>query len=200
MRRFGILFLVSLAVLSLGITTARAQEGAFAFEIRGGAGLPTSAFRTGGDGWVGKTGIGASFGMGFTLPAPGPFGVLLGFGQRRFGCQGEVCAEGADWISTGFDVALRLVLGRKRIRPWFKGGLHTHRLEGSVLGMDGGFRDLNSDGGYGFEAGGGILVAIGERSSLSPGLHYGWGEVPFPDRSDLRLQYFMIDLGLVLGF
>jgi hypothetical protein len=138
--------------------------------------------------------------MGFTLPAPGPFGVLLGFGQRRFSCEGELCVEGSNWISTGFDVALRLVMGRRKVRPWLKGGLHTHRLEGNVLGEDGEPFDIRSEGGGGFEAGGGILIAIGERTSLSPGLHYGWAEVPFPDRSNLRLQYVVADLGLVLGF
>lgn len=200
MRRLGILFLAGLAVLPFGITTANAQEGAFAFEIRGGGDLPVSTFRTGREGWAGKTGAGPSFGMGFTFPVPGPFGAFLGFGQRRFRCQGEVCADGAKWVSTGFDVALRFVLGRKKIRPWLKGGLFTHRLEGRVLGEDGEPLGIDSDGGVGFEAGGGLLIAIGERTSLSPGLHYGWANVPFPDRSSLRLHYVIADLGLVLGF
>jgi hypothetical protein len=200
LRRFGILVSAGFALAALGLDAAGAQEGAFAFEIRGGMDFPASSFRTGEEGWAGKTAPGPSFGMGFTFPAPGPFGVLLGFGQRRFRCEGAVCVEGADWVSTGFDVALRLVIGQGRIRPWLKGGLHTHRLEGRVLGEEGEATDINSDGGVGFEAGGGILITIGERTSLSPGLHYGWAEVPFPDRSNIRLHYVVADIGLVLGF
>ena len=200
MRSQGILFTVVLMGFSACPPPAQAQEGAFAFEIRGGASLPVSTFRTGKDGWAGEMKAGPSFGMGFTFPAPGPFGILLGFGQRRFPCEGQDCAEGGEWVSTGFDAALRLVLGRRKVRPWLKAGLHTHRLEGTVLAEGGGAVDINSDGGAAFEVGAGILIAIGERRSLSPGVHYGWGEVPFPSRSALRLQYLVLDLGLVLGF
>jgi len=200
LRSLRVLFYFGLVGLCAGAPPAQAQEGAFAFEIRGGASLPVSSFRSGEEGWAGEMREGASFDMGFTFPAPGPFGILLGFGQRRFSCEGQLCVQGGDWISTGFDVALRLVIGRSRVRPWLKGGLHTHRLEGTVLGDAGEANDTRSDGGAGFEAGGGVLIAIGERTSLSPGLRYGWAEVPFPTRSDLRLRYMVADLGLVVGF
>lgn len=176
------------------------QEGAFAFELRGGGALPVSSFRSGGSPWVGETRPGSSFGMGFTLPAPGPFGSYLGFGQRRFSCQGPICKEGSNWLSTGFDVGLRLVLGRKWIRPWLRGGLHTHLVEGRVIDEGEEVRGIRSDTGAGYEAGGGILIAIGERTSISPGVMYGRGKVFFPDRNSIRLRYLTAEFGLVLGF
>jgi hypothetical protein len=176
------------------------QEGAFAFEFRGGSSVPISSFRSAKGPWPGETGPGASFGMGFTLPAPGPFGSYFGFGQRRFSCQGPLCPEGSEWLSTGFDVDLRLVLGRKRIRPWVRGGLHTHLLEGRVVREGEVVEGIRSDTSAGFEVGGGILVAIGARTSLSPGIHYGWGKVSFPRDPSFQLRYFNAELGLVLGF
>jgi len=190
---------ILLVLVSKG-NQVRAQEGAFAFEIRGGAAWPTGSFRSGEGGWAGETTVGPSFTMGFTLPAPGPFGAFLGFGQRYFGCQDPICAGSAGWASTGFDVDLRLVLGQRRVRPWFKGGLHTHRVEVKVVEEGGEPTKLRSDGGAGYEVGGGILIAFGERTSLSPGVHFGAGEVRFPGRGALRIQYLGADLGLVLGF
>jgi hypothetical protein len=198
--RSAVLLIAVLAVLGGWHGTIVAQEGAFAFEIRGGGVLPMGSFRSGSGEWAGRTRAGSSFGMGFTFPAPGPFGAFLGFGQRRFDCRGSVCADGAEWISTGFDVALRLVLGDRRVRPWLKGGFHSHRLEVSLRGPGGEPDETRSEGGSGFEIGGGLLVAIAERMSLSPGIHYGSGEVPFSGRSALRLEYLVADLGLVLGF
>ena len=179
---------------------ASAQEGSFAFEIRGGPVLPVGSFRSGEEEGWGKGKAGPAFGMGFTLPAPGPFGMFLGFGQRHFGCDAPACPAGADWVSTGFDVALRLVLGRDRIRPWFRGGLHTHVVEGRILESGSGASGIQSETGYGYEVGGGVLIALGRRTSLSPGIRYGFADVPFQERPDLALRYLVADLGLVLGF
>jgi hypothetical protein len=60
--------------------------------------------------------------------------------------------------------------------------------------------NLVSDVGIGFEVGGGLLVQIGTRMSLSPGLRYGSGEVPFSEYPSVRFQYLIADLGLVVGF
>ena len=192
------------AVLALfwggGYAPVVGQEGAFAVEIRGGAALPVSSFRTGDEGWAGEAGLGSSFGIGFTFPAPGPFGSFLGFGQRRFSCDGPLCKAGSDWLSTGFDVALRLVMGKRRIRPWLRGGLHTHLVEGRILEEGDIATYLRSDTGAGFEVGGGLLVAIGERTSLSPCVQYGWGKVSFPGRSALRLRYLSAEVGVMMGF
>ncbi len=192
--------ILSLGFLGFPPDMAQGQEGTFAFEIRGGPSLPLSSFRSGEGPWPGETGPGASFGMGFTLPAPGPFGSYFGFGQRRFSCKGPLCSKGSEWISTGFDVDLRLVLGRKRVRPWVRGGVHTHLVEGRVLRQGEVVEGIRSDTGAGFEVGGGILVAIGERTSLSPGVHYGWGKVAFPKDPSFQLRYLNAELGLVLGF
>jgi hypothetical protein len=137
--------------------------------------------------------------LGFNLPFPGPTDAHIGFSQHRFGCDESLCPDGESWISTGFDLALRLVLGGRRLRTWIQGGLHTHRIEVRIL-EEGEPAGRVSDGSYGMEVGGGILVQIGNRMSLSPGIRYGRGRVPFPEHPDLHLRYVVADLGLVVGF
>jgi hypothetical protein len=137
--------------------------------------------------------------MGFTFPLVGLVGGYLGFSQHRFGCDVDVCPVGKDLISTGFDLAVRIAGRRGRVRPWVQGGLHTHRIEARVRDGEEA-RRITSEGGGGYEVGGGILVQIGERTSLAPGVRYGLGNVPFDDRSNLGLRFLVFDLGLVLGF
>lgn len=192
-----------LALAVLGLLPSRGtlagQEGSFAFQIRGGGALPVGAFRSAEEGWEGRAGRGTSFGMGFTFPVLGPLGGYLGFGQRRFQCDDAVCPSGKYWTSTGFDVAARTVIGRSRIRLWTQAGLHTHRMEGRIR-LDGKPHHLTSEGGAGFELGGGVLIQIGRRTSLSPGLWYGQGHVPFTGRASMQPRYLIMDLGLVMGF
>lgn len=199
--RIGFFFLTGAMGLAAvgGPEAVLAQEGAFAFQIRGGQAIPLGAFKDGLRGWEGETRPGASFGMGFTFPLYRDLGAYLGFSQHRFGCEEGVCPPGRDWASTGFDVAVRAVLGRERVRPWFQGGLHTHRVE-TRLRESGAVRRTTSVGGAGYEFGGGILVQIAERMSLSPGIRYGEGDAPFESRPDLNLRYWVVDLGLVVGF
>jgi hypothetical protein len=194
--------LLSGSFLFLGLlvpTALAAQEGAFAYQIRGGGTLPVLAFRSQDEGWEGKTGPGTSLAMGFTIPLIAPLGGYLGFSQHRFGCDGGVCPGGKNWISTGFDVALRLQLGEGRTRWWLQGGLHTHRLEARLM-QDGEPQWVTSRGGGGYEGGGGVLVQVGDRMSLAPGLRYGEGSVPFSDHPSLRPRYLVLDVGLVIGF
>lgn len=179
---------------------ASSQEGAFAFQIHGGWGVPLGDFRQGEGGWQGKSGQGPDFSMGFTFPAPGPLGAYLGFGQRVFGCDDSVCPGGKRWTSTGFDVALRGVLGEGRFRTWFQGGLHTHRLEGRILDSLGQPISVSSHGGGGVEVVAGALLSIGERTSLAPAVRYGWGRAPFPERPAMELQYLIVDVGILMGF
>jgi hypothetical protein len=178
---------------------ALAQEGSFAFQIRGGGTLPILDFADDARGWEESAGPGTTLSMGFTFPLYRALGGYLGFGQHRFACDEDVCPEGKVLASTGFDVALRLVLGREWIRPWLQGGLHTHRMEARVRD-EGGPRSLTSEGGGGYEVGAGLLVQVGERTSLSPGIRFGLGNVPFETRPNLALRFLVFDLGLVVGF
>ena len=175
------------------------QEGPFAFQIRGGATAALAGFADDETGWEEEAGPDRSFGMGFTFPLSGGLGGYLGFSQHRFGCDPDVCPKGKDLITTGFDVALRYVVRREGIRPWLQAGLHTHRIEVEVIEWAG-VRSLHSEGGGGYEVGGGVLVEIGERISLSPGIRYGSGNVPFGNKPNMGLRYLVVDLGLVLGF
>ena len=191
---------LSLVLLAGCLTQAAAQEGAFAFQIQGGWGAPLGEFRSGEGTWQGGSGQGPNFSMGFTFPAPGPLGAYLGFGQRLFNCDDSVCPGGKDWTSTGFDVALRWVLGEGRLRGWLQGGLHTHRIEGRILDSSGQPSSVTSQGGGGVEVLAGALVSIGERTSLSPAVRYGWGAVPFAERASMELQYLVLEVGILMGF
>jgi hypothetical protein len=175
------------------------QAVPFAFQIRGGATAAVGGFLNEDEGWEEKAGPGRSFGMGFTFPLFRMVGGYLGFSQHKFSCDEDVCPEGEGWLTTGFDVALRYVVGRGEIRPWVQAGLHTHRLEAKVF-EEVGVRTLHSDEAGGFEVGGGVLIEMGERTSLSPGLRYGRGTVPFSWRPNMKLEYLVADLGLVVGF
>jgi hypothetical protein len=175
------------------------QEGPFAFQIRGGATAAVGGFLDETEGWEEEAGPGRSFGMGFTFPLYRIVGGYLGFSQHRFSCDEDVCPGRGNWVSTGFDIALRVVFGRTEIRPWLQAGFHNHRLEAEVF-VPAGVKTLHSEGGGGFEVGGGVLVQMGERMSVSPGLRYGRGTVPFSLRPNLKLEYLVADLGLVVGF
>ncbi len=198
--RSAALLVFLVLVPALSASGLGAQEGGFAFQIRGGRFEPSGDLRDDEVGWKGETRGGVGFGMGFTFPIVGPLGTYVGFGQYRFTCQEGVCPPDEKWESTGFDVALRYVLRQgNRLRPWLQVGLHTHRLR-SELQESTGNREAHSHGGGGYEVGGGLLIQVGERMSLSPGIRYGRGEAPYSDRGDIRLRYLVLDLGLVVGF
>jgi hypothetical protein len=198
----SILFvLLLLATGALVPQEGSGQESSFAYQIRAGRFLPMGHLRDDEAGWEKGARGGWSMGMGFTFPFLGPLGSYLGFSQSRFTCDHAVCPSGKSWETTGFDVALRYVVGRQsRIRPWFQLGLHTHRLSSVVKGEEGQARELHSQGGGAYEFGLGLLVQVGERSSFGPGIRYGHGEAPYAGRSAMRLRYLVMDLGLVVGF
>lgn len=185
--------------LGLGPGDAAGQEGPFAFQIKGGSTFPLSSFRDKEEGREGEARSGPSFAMGFTFPFYRIFGGYLGFSQHRFSCDRDICPEGYPWVSTGFDIALRVVMGETMIRPWVQAGLHTNRIEGRVWEGQS-HRDLHSKGGGGYEVGAGLLVQIAERMSLNPGIRYGSGDVPFWEGPMMELRYLVFDLGLVVGF
>jgi hypothetical protein len=194
------LLAVSLLLLHASPRGSWAQEGAFAFQIRGGGFVPLGELRNAHEGWEGKAGADVGFGMGFTFPLRGRVGTYLGFTQYRFSCDEELCPEGEAWKATGFDLALRFVMGGdRRVRTWVQGGLHTHRLESLVFQGEE-TTEIASRAGGGIEVGGGVLIRVGERASLAPGLRYGLGTVPFRGHEDVRLRYLVADLGLVIGF
>lgn len=161
--------------------------------------MPVGGFLAEEPGWEEKARPNRSFGMGFTFPLYRSLGGYLGFSQHRFGCDEDVCPQGEKWITTGFDVAFRVVLGGPSIRQWFQAGIHTNRIEGMVFD-GGGVRSVHSEGAGGYEIGGGILVEVGERMSLAPGIRYGLSDVPFSTRPSMGLRYLVVDVGLVLGF
>ena len=72
-------------------------------------------------------------------------------------------------------------------------------MEGRILG-EVGRETIRSDDSGGYEVGAGLLIQIGDRTSLSPGIRYGLGNIPFEGRSTLGLRFLVFDIGLMLGF
>ena len=128
--------------LGVGQGSAAGQEGPYAFQVRAGETAPLGRFRAEAEGWEGRAGRGPSLGMAFTFPLYGFVGGLLGFSQHRFGCDENVCPEGKSWVFTGFDIALRSVLGEGNLRPWIQVGLQTPRIEGELTREETSCRNL----------------------------------------------------------
>lgn len=187
-----------LGALSLGPDSARGQEGGFTFQVGGGAAIPVGDFRSR-EGWEGKTGAGMSFGMAFSFPLKGPLDLYLGFSQHRFHCSEGVCSGDEDFVATGFDAGLRLLLRREGVSPWLRATLHAPRVEAELV-EEGRKVSRTSDGAAGLEVGGGVLIRVAQRLSLSPGIRFGMVDLPFPDRPALEPRYLVADLALVLGF
>lgn len=200
MRIQSLFFTIAVWIcLAVPSSPAFGQAGPFAFQIRSGFTRPLAGFRDPLHGWEGGSKAGPTLGMGFTFPLYRGIGGYMGFSQHRFGCDEAVCPEGKYWTDTGFDLAIRVVMGKGALRSWVQGGLHTHRMEGKITGADGAER-LKSEGGGGYEVGGGFLLSIGERTSLAPGVRYGLGNVPFDNLPTLGVRFLVFDIGLVLGF
>jgi opacity protein-like surface antigen len=108
----------------------------------------------------------------------------------------------ADVEDTGYAFGLRYLAPLTgAVKPWLRaGGLYNHvEIENQETG------DLMADSEHtwGFEAGGGVDIAVNERWSFTPGVRYrrfepsvrfGGGE------SSTTLSYFAFDLGIALKF
>ena len=58
----------------------------------------------------------------------------------------------------------------------------------------------DSDLGWGYEVGAGVLVPLGGPFFVDPGVRYGRSDVDFASRGTLETRHIIVDLGLVLTF
>ena len=161
MRRFMISTVMLLAIASAGIAQAQSPVG---FELRGGAAFPTEDL----DDASLKTGGGAGFTINYRFMPQ----LLAYAGWDWFLLKTDEPFGGAayDVENTGYAFGLQIqhpVL--KSVGYWVRAGGRYSHIE--LEDADG---DLAADSGheFGWEAGGGVRIAIGEHFALTPGVRY----------------------------
>ena len=176
-------------------TRGEAQISPLLLEVRGGAWVPTADLVRGFDG---EASADASFGVHFMLKS-GPITYVAGFSEHRFGCTQVQCGEAVDFVSTAWDLGMRVNLRQAGIVPWVSLGasgalLDAHVSTGGVVAREG------SDRAWGYEFGAGVLVPVGGPFLINPGVRYGRSDADFDPRGTLETRYIIADVGLVLAF
>ena len=191
----------ALAIVLLGSLLIPSRGGAqispLQWEVRGGAWIP-NADLVGAQGFEGAATADASFGIHFVLRS-GLISYVVGFSEHRFGCTQTRCGEAVDFVSTAWDLGMRVHLRAAGIVPWVSLGASTALFEARVETGNGLMRE-GSDRGWGYEAGAGFLIPVGRPFALNPGVRYGRSDVDFASRGTLETRHIIADLGLVLAF
>ena len=181
-----------------------AQVSPFQVEVNVGTGVPVQEF-AGRDGFEGEAGDGATFGMHFALTTRSYLTWYVGFSQHRFGCDGTTCGAGDAIVTTSWDVGARINLLSGPVVPWVRAGVVSHLAEFDFTGRPAGGSSpvpahLESDRGWGFEGGAGVMITVAPRLAINPGVRFSSVTAAFDQIGDLEMRFLSIDLGLVLGF
>ena len=176
---------------------AEAQITPFNVEVRAGAWIP-AADLVGAQGFEGKASAAASFGVHFVLN-DGLASYVAGFSEHRFGCNGAQCTEAVNFVSTSWELGVRVNLRQAGIVPWVGLGGSSALFEAHVE-TGGGVVSEGSDRGWGYEVGAGVLVPVGGLLAINPAVRYGRSDVDFAPRGTLETRYIIADLGLVVAF
>ena len=191
----------ALAIILVGSLLIPSRGGAqispLRWEVRGGAWIPNGDL-VGAPGFEGAASADASFGVHFVLRS-GLISYVVGFSEHHFGCTAGQCVEAVDFISTAWDLGLRVNLRAAGIVPWVSLGASAALFDARVDTGNGVQRE-GSDRGWGYEAGAGFLIPVGGPFALNPGVRYGRSDVDFASRGTLETRYFIADVGLVLAF
>ena len=189
-----------LVILVLGIlltpNLADAQISPLQWEARVGAWIP-NADLVGAQGFEGAASTDASFGVHFVLRS-GLISYVAGFSEHRFGC-GAQCGEVVDFVSTAWDVGVRVNVREDGMVPWMSLSASAAVYDARV-GTRGAMARESSDRGWGYEVGAGVLVPVRGPFLLNPGVRYGRNNADFDSRGRLETRYFVADAGFVLTF
>ena len=174
-----------------------AQISSLIVEARAGAWFPTADL-AGATGFEGAASAGPSFGVHFALRR-GLISFVAGFSEHRFDCAVGACGEAVDFVSTAWDLGVRLNFRAAGIVPWVSLGATAAIMEARV-DTGGNVVPEDSKRGWGYEAGAGVLIPIGGPFALNPGVRYGRSDAEFASRGTLETRAIITDLGLVLAF
>ncbi len=189
----GTLLLGTLVIPSRGY----AQLSPLLLEVRGGAWIP-NADLAGAQGFTGAASADASFGVHFLLRS-GLISYVAGFSEHRFGCAQVLCGEAVDFVSTAWDLGVRVNFRSEGIVPWVSLGASAALFDARVDTGNAVIRE-GSDRGWGYEVGAGVLVPVGGPFAFNPGVRYGRSDAEFAPRGTLETRYVIADVGLVLAF
>jgi hypothetical protein len=183
-----------------------AQVSPLQVELNGGFALPTQEFSEPG-GIEGEADRGASFGVHFGLTLA-RLSWYVGFSEHRTKCGGGACS--GEFVSTAWDLGLRVNLLRGPVVPWLRAGTTsqitraelTDPLVDPLPGRPSPTIEAESGRAWGVEAGAGIMIRVGERLGINPGVRYTRVNPSFsvPAVGELRMRTWVVDLGLILGF
>lgn len=181
-----------------------AQVSPLQVEVNVGVGVPVQEF-SGRDGFEGEAGDGATFGVHFGLTTRSYLTWYVGFSQHRFGCDTTTCGAVDDIVTTSWDVGARVNLLSGPVVPWIRAGVVSHLAELDSTGVPAGGSTpvtlrLESDRGWGFEGGAGVMITVAPRLAINPGVRYSRVTTAFDGVGDLEMRFLSVDLGLVLGF
>ena len=181
-----------------------AQVSPLQVEVNVGAGVSVQEF-AGVEGFEGEAGDGTTFGVHFALTTRSSLTWYVGFSQHRFGCDGTPCGSVDDIVTTSWDIGARVNLLSGPVIPWIRAGVVSHLAEldftGAVTeGSAPATVRLESDRGWGFEGGVGVMITIAPRLAINPGVRYSRVTTAFDGVGDLEMRFLSIDLGIVLGF
>lgn len=184
MKKIAAGFCAALGLLAAtGAAEAQSASLPLSFEIRAGLAQPTGDF-------------GDALNTGYTIGANAMFnitpmlGVYAGYTFNSFGIDDEdgLFDEDLNFNLRGFDAGVRASFATSgTLQPFVKGGLVYYKGE---LSGDG--ASVAGDSELGFEVGGGLDYALGNKISVTPALSYT--QVSGDDGSDAKMV--KLDIGL----
>jgi hypothetical protein len=195
MKQKGLAMVAFLVLISI---TSIAQESGkrFGIELNGGGSMAINKLSDA------KTNPGFGFEGLLSYRIMPHFGLIAGWGWQRFGAETSFAGSDVCFEETGYLVGLEYSrpFGSAPLSWFFRGaGLYNH------IEIENESGDIIHDTkhGYGWQAAGGIMIPLGSKWNLSPGLKFNslQRETIFEGNTHkLNLNYFSLRVGLTRRF
>ncbi len=162
-------------VVAASVTSASELSAQYlSIGVRGTGSIPTGAFADDQAAANGALIQGAKNGFGYGLDVGlgiGPIGAYAGFDHINFDCETTTCQSDGKYTLQGATLGAKLAVpGMARFRPYVKGGVTFHDLEGSYGSSS--TKVLTTDKTPGYEVGVGFDYTLLGIVSLSPQARY----------------------------
>ena len=181
---------LTFALLVLACAAPVAAQRPFSVDLRGGASIPT--------GELGATDLDAGAGFSFSVDARvmPHASVYAGWAWNRFGAAGDSHIEDTGYAA-GLQFAHPVVAS---VQGWARAGVLYNHIETE---SEGGETLADSGHELGWEAGSGVIIPIGERFALTPGVRYRTFSAELDQgqgAANVDLSYVAFDIGLSYSF
>jgi hypothetical protein len=194
------------SVLTLVLVASPLAAQSISIGLRGTGSIPTGSFAETGSSSTTNAAVidGAKNGFGYGLDAGigfGPIGIYLGFDHIKFDCETTTCQSDGKYTLEGATAGVKLSLPSKSIvRPFVKGGVTFHDLEGGYGGSQS--NSLSTEKTPGYEIGLGADINLLGIFSFTPQARYVGQQlkakipgVNTPAADGTGVNYFSFDLG-----